>query len=120
MELSTLLTLVGFTLTLVIQLITFAFFSGKYTESTETMQKQVGQLATDRLKDNERIDKLEEKMTDRYQDVDKDMIKVTTIVSKTEKDIQEIKETFKEFTHEMKETFREFAKEIREMVRPKK
>jgi len=117
MELSTLLTLVGFTLTLVIQLITFAFFSGKYTESTETTQKQVGQLAMDRLKDNERIDKLEEKMTDRYQDVDKDMIKVTTIVSKTEKDIQEIKETFKEFAHEIKETFKEFTKEVKEMMK---
>lgn len=52
--------------------------------------------------------------------VEKEMGIVTTIVSKTEKDIQEIKETFKEFTHETKEMFKEFTKEIREMVRPKK
>jgi len=119
MELSTLLTLIGFVFTLVVQLMILAYFSGKYTQTSEATQKQVGQLAMDRLKDNERIDKLEEKMTDRYQMVDREMVKVTTIVSKTEKDIQEIKETFKEFTHEIKETFKEFSNEVREMMNKK-
>lgn len=119
METAILLTIVGFVLQLVIQLLILAHFSGKYVSSTETTQKQVGQLASDRLKDNERMDKIEEKMTDRYQIVDKEMTKVTTIVSKTERDIQEIKDTFKEFTHEVKETFKEFTKEIRAMINVK-
>lgn len=69
----------------------------------------------DRLKDNERMDKLEEKMTDRYQMVDKEMIKVTGIVTNTEKEMRELKDSFKEFTHEIKETFKGFTKEVKEM-----
>lgn len=115
MEISTVLTLIGFSITLVIQLLILAHFSGKYASTTEATQKQVGQLAMDRLKDNERMDKLEEKMTDRYQMVDKEMIKVTGIVTNTEKEMRELKDSFKEFTHEIKETFKGFTKEVKEM-----
>lgn len=120
METGTLISLGAFGFSLITYLLTLAYFTGKYTQSNETIQAQITQIASERREDNERIDKIEEKMTSRYQVVDKEMGIVTTIVSKTEQDIQEIKETFKEFTHEMKETFKEFAKEIREMVRPKK
>ena len=77
METGTLLTIVGFVLQLVIQLLILAHFSGKFASSTEATQKQVGQLAMDRLKDNERMDKIEEKT-------------------------HEVKETFKEFTKEIR------------------
>lgn len=119
METGTLISLGAFGFSLVTYLLTLAYFTGKYTQSNQTIQAQITQLGSDRLKDNERMDRIEEKMTDRYQVVDKEMGIVTTIVSKTERDIQEIKDTFKEFTHEVKETFKEFTKEIRAMINVK-
>lgn len=111
MDVNSAITLAGFLLTVVIQLMTLAYYSGKATRGQEALQAQITMSESERRKyqvdTDERLNKLEEKHDSRYLAVDREMIKVSANMGNFEKELKELKETFKEFTKEIKELIQE-------------
>lgn len=106
--------IIGIAISLIVQLVTFAFYSGKISRGQENLQTDFLMSENDRkgyqIHTNERLDNLEEKHDTRYLAVDREMVKVSTNMGSFEKEMKELKDTIKDFTKEMKELVKEMKK----------
>lgn len=106
--------IVGIAISLLVQLFTFAFFSGRISRGQENLQADFLMAENDRKgyqrHTNDRLDDLEEKHDTRYLAVDREIVKVSTNMGGFEREIKELKETIKDFTREIKELVKEMKK----------